>query len=585
MKNQIDPVTLEVVGNHLVSIVDEMASTMTRTSYSTIIREMGDFTTGVFGPTGELYAQSAHIPPQQGTLSESAKMICRKMKLEPEDVVIFNDPHLGGTHTPDIMIFKPVFMDGEMIAIVGTLGHHMDVGGRTPGSNPSDSLDVYEEGLLLPPLKLMRRGVMNDDILSIIRTNIRYPDKTIGDLRGQIAAVGIGESRFLELARKYGRVRLAEICQGLIDNSERLMREDLRELPDGSYFAEGFTDGDGITDDPIRIAVTVTLKDGHVTIDYTGTSKQVRGPFNVSISSMYAGTWCAVRHMVSPDILQNEGCYKPVTVIAEEGTVVWPRPGAAVSGRFHTLARVSDTIIRAFNQARGEKATGSDNAHLSTSALSGKYPDSERGYVFFDANGGGWGGTYICDGMDGAKGIMSNAQDCPIEAAEMEYPLRIERYELIPDSGGPGKFRGGTGLYRVTRFLHGSGYFANRSDGTKFAPQGVLGGLAGKTARHKLIRRDGTVVNVPGKVTYVKIDEGDLVHYETAAGGGYGPPDQRDPQRVLDDVLNGKVSREQAHDVYRVAIDIENGKVNDVLTAELRRSSNVVSSAAGQVAE
>ncbi len=566
----VDPVTLEVVGNHLVSIVDEMATTISRTSYSTVIREMGDFTTGVFGADGALYAQSAHIPPQQGTLSESAKLICREVALEPEDIIIFNHPHMGGTHSPDIMIFKPVFLEGEMIGLVGTLGHHMDIGGRSPGSNPSDALDVFEEGLLLPPLKLMRRGVMNEDVIAIIRANIRYPHKTIGDLWAQISAVGVGEKRFLELASKYGRKRLREICIGLMDHSERLMRNDLRELPDGSYFAEGFMDGDGISDQPIRIAVTVTLDDGTVTIDYTGSSPQVRGPFNISLSSMYAGTWCAVRHMVSPEILQNEGCYRPIRVIAPLGTVVRPHPPAAVTGRFHTLARMCDTIIRAFNQARDEKATGSDNAHLSTSSISGKYPGSQKGYVFFDACGGGWGGTYVCDGMDGAKGLMSNARDCPIEVAEMEYPLRIERYELIPDSGGPGKFRGGMGLYRATRFLHGDGYFVNRSDGTKFPPHGTLGGMKGAPARHTLIRKDGTVIRLPSKVTYFDIHEGDLLHYETAAGGGYGHPWEREPQRVLDDLLDGKISLDSARDIYRVAVDLKTGIVDEEETARLR---------------
>lgn len=566
----IDPVTLEVVGNHLVSIVDEMATTMARTSYSTLIREMGDYTTGVFSATGELYAQSAHIPPQQGTLSESAKLVCRSVEMEPDDIVIFNHPHMGGTHTPDIMLFKPVFVDGVMVGIVGALGHHMDVGGRSPGSNPSDSLDVFEEGLLLPPLKLMRRGVMSEDILAIIRANIRYPHKTLGDLRGQISAVNVGERRFTELARKYGTERLADICRGLMDNSERLMREDLRALKDGSYFAEGWSDGDGITDAPIRIAVRITLDKGSVTVDYTGTNPQVQGPFNISVSSMYAGTWCAVRHLVSPDILQNEGCYRPITVIAPEGTIVRPLPPAAVTGRFHTLARVCDTIIRAFNQARGDQAVGSDNAHLSTSSLSGKYPGGNRGYVFFDANGGGWGGTSICDGMDAAKGLMSNARDCPIEVAEMEYPLRIERYELVPDSGGPGKFRGGMGIFRVTRYLHGDGFFGNRSDGTKFAPQGVLGGQPGLPARHKLIRADGTVVDLPSKINYVPIRAGDVVHYETAAGGGYGRPDERDPQRVLDDVLDGKISAAAARDVYRVALDLAAGTVDESGTRSLR---------------
>jgi N-methylhydantoinase B len=568
---KIDPVTLEVVSNHLISIVREMATALMRTSYSTIIREMGDYTTALFGAEAELIAQAEHIPSHQGTLSEAAKTIFRTVKMEPEDVVIFNHPYEGGTHHPDIMIFKPVFADGEFVGMAGSLGHHIDVGGRSPGSASTDALDVFEEGLMIPALKIVKAGQVNEDIFDMIRANIRVPHKTLGDIRAQMAAVALGERRLLELFAKYGRQRLSEVVAAVIDNSERLMREDLGAYKDGTYTAEGFMDGDGISDDPVRIVVTVTIDNGSVTVDYTGSSPQVKGPFNCAITSTHAATWCGVRYMVSPLIPQNEGCYRPIKVIAPEGTIVRPTRPAPLSGRFHTLERMTNTIVKAFNQARGENAVGACHSHLSSYAVSGTLADGEDDhFVFFDLNGGGWGGTPVGDGLDATKGLMSNSRDCPIESLEIEYPLRMERYELLTDSAGAGKQRGGVGFYRVLRFLHGDGYFTNRSDGQKFAPEGVLGGNQGTKARHKLIRADGTVIDMSSKVTNMDIHSGDLIHFETVGGGGYGNPADRAPEKVLDDVLDGLVSAEQARDIYRVAVDVEKGVIDDDATAALR---------------
>ena len=258
-------------------------------------------------------------------------------------------------------------------------------------------------------------------------------------------------------------------------------------------------------------------------------------------------------------------------MIAPLGTIVRPRRPAPLSGRFHTLERMANTIVKAFNQARSDRAVGACHSHLSSYAVSGTVAgEDDDHFVFFDLNGGGWGGTSAGDGVDATKGLMSNSRDCPIESLEMEYPLRMERYELITDTGGPGRYRGGLSFYRVLRFLAGDGYFTNRSDGQKFAPDGVLGGLPGTTARHRLIRADGTAIDMSSKVTNMDIHAGDLIHFETVGGGGYGNPAERDPERVLDDVLDGKVSAEKARDVYRVAVDVERGVVDEDATATLR---------------
>jgi len=319
--------------------------------------------------------------------------------------------------------------------------------------------------------------------------------------------------------------------------------------------------------------VTVILEDGDVTVDFTGSSPQVRGPFNCALSSAYASVYCAVRYMVNPLILQNEGCYRPIRLVLPERSIVKPVAPAPLSGRFHTLERIANTIVMAFNQARGAQAVGSCHAHLSSFSVSGRRPEGDHPYVFFEILGGGWGGTPTGDGMDATFGLMANCLDVPIEALELEYPLRVERYEFRPDSGGAGRHRGGLGLRRDVRYLHGEGYFTNRSDAQKFPPAGVLGGAAGAPSRHRLIRADGTVVRLPSKATNLTIGAGDLISLETAGGGGYGSPAERDPGQVLRDVLDGKVSVTEARQVYRVAVDLERGRIDAEATAALRAVS------------
>jgi N-methylhydantoinase B/oxoprolinase/acetone carboxylase alpha subunit len=563
-----DPVTVEIVGKYLVSAVREMGTTLMRSAYSTIIRESMDCTAALFDPVGQLIAQADHVPSHQGTLSHAAKHVLRNMTMQPGDVVVLNHPYLGGTHHPDIMIFKPVFDGERLVALAGSLGHHLDVGGRSPGSVATDARDVFEEGLMIPPLKLVKGGEPVPEILDMIAANIRVPHKTLGDIRAQIAAVNVGERRYLELVAKYGAGPLAGIVDACLDTSERLMREDLRAYADSTYTAEGYLDSDGVTDEPVPIRVAVTLSNGAVTIDFTGSSAQVKGPFNCSLSSVQSAAYCAVRYMVAPEILQNEGCYRPIRLITPPGTIVNPQAPAPLSGRFHTLERIANTILMAFNQACGENAVGSTHAHLSSFSVSGRYADAP--YVCFEILGGGWGATREHDGLDATFGLMANCYDTPIEALELEYPLRVERYELIADSGGAGVYRGGLGLARDVRYLSGEGYFTNRSDAQKFPPLGVLGGAVGRTSRQRLIRADGRVEKLPSKATNLTIAAGDLVCMETAGGGGYGPPTAREPDAVLADVLDGKVSVAAARAAYGTAIDPVHGTIDLAKTDSLR---------------
>ena len=565
-----DPVTLEVVGNNLVSAVREMGTTLMRTAYSVVLREQMDCTTALFDPSGQLIAQADHVPSHQGTLAYAARYIAESFSFDPGDVVILNHPYQGGTHHPDIMIFRPVFHEGDLVAMAAALGHQIDVGGRSPGSVATDARDVFEEGLIIPPLKLYRRGVLVAEVLDMIAANIRVPRETLGDIRAEIAATAVGERRYIELCERYGAARMAELVAALLDHSEAMMRRDLAAYPDGTYRALGRMDSDGVSEDPVEIAVAVTLEGGDVTIDFTGSSPQLRGPFNASLSSVEAACFCAVRYMVNPAILQNAGCYRPIRLVLPPRSVVSPEAPAPLSGRFHTLERIATTIVSALNGARGNEAVGDSHGHLTSFSTSGRMPETGETFVLFEYHGGGWGGTSRTDGLDATFGLMANCFDNPIEAIELRYPLRIESYELIPESGGAGAFRGGLGLKKEIRYLEGSGYFTNRSDAQNYPAQGVLGGQAGRTSRHRLERADGVAEELPSKITNVTIAAGDLMVLETAGGGGWGSPLDRAPERVLDDVLDGKLGQAAAEAVYGVVLEPGGERVDDEATRQRR---------------
>jgi N-methylhydantoinase B len=493
--------------------------------------------------------------------------------MDPGDVVVLNHPYQGGTHHPDIMVFRPVFFREKPVAIAAALGHQIDVGGRSPGSVATDARDVFEEGLIIPPLKLYKRGVLVEEVLRMIEANIRVPEETLGDIRAEIAATTIGERRYIELCEKYGPDRLAEIVADLLDHSEAMMRRDLARYPNGTYRATGNMDGDGVVNEPVRISVAVTLQDGSVTIDFTGSSPQLRGPFNCSISSVQAACYCAVRYMVDPAILQNDGCYRPIRLVLPEGSLVRPKKPAPLSGRFHTLERIATTILEAFNGARERDAVASGHGHLTSFSTSGQKLTTGGTFVLFEYHGGGWGGTSRCDGLDATFGLMANCYDNPVEAIELSYPLLVERYELIPESGGVGTYRGGLGIRKEIKYLHGTGFFTNRSDATSFGAAGALGGGTGRPARHILRRADGTIDQLPHKATNLTISAGDVMILETAGGGGWGSPFERDPKLVLADVIDGKLSSEAAQRSYGVVI--KSSSEIDITKTEQRRRATL----------
>jgi len=555
---RVDPVTLEIMGSIFESIAREMGIALMRTAYSTIIREERDFSAAIYDRHARLLGQAEHCPGHQGTLSWTAKYIVNELKMElnPGDIIIHNHPYLGGTHHPDIMIFKPIFYKDELVGIGGATGHHLDVGGNAPGSMASHSTDVWMEGLLIPPLKLYEGGKPNHSLHEMLKSNFRMPEKTLGDLRAQIAAVSIGESRILELLRHYSIDEFYEIAEACFDNSEKLMRQDLAKNPPGDYEEVGYMDGDGFSDQPLTIKVKLTFNDGEVTVDFTGSSPQTEGPFNCSESSVFCAVFCGIRYLINPLVYQNEGCYRPIKIIAPEGSIVKPIFPAPLSGRVHTLERITNTILLAFSKASPERAVGSSHAHLTANAIGGRHPDTRKQYVFFEILGGGWGATAEHDGNSAVYLNLGNCMDLPVEAIEYELPdiLLIEEYGLVPDSGGPGKYRGGLGIKRGIRMLTGPAYLSTRSDAQKFPPKGVLGALDGTPARY-FLNREGEIQKIPGKNTNFRLEPGDYLSFETPGGGGYGDPRDRDIAMVKEDVKQGYVSKEGAERDYGVKID------------------------------
>jgi N-methylhydantoinase B len=554
---KVDLITLEIMGSIFESIAREMGITLMRTAYSTIIREEKDYSAAIYDRHARLIGQAEHCPGHQGTLSYCAKYMVNELKLEfrPEDIIIQNHPYLGGTHHPDIMIFKPIFFKGELVGLAGSTGHHLDVGGNAPGSMASHSTDVWQEGLLIPPLKLYEEGKPNTTLHEMLRRNIRVPDKTMGDIRAQISAASIGERRLLELLKRYQVEEFYEILEEYYSNSERLMRDDLSLIPSGDYEEEGFLDNDGFSDEPLRIKVKLTFKDGGVTVDFTGSHRQTEGPFNCSESSVFNAVFCGIRYLVNPLIFVNEGCYRPVKIIAPEGTIVHPIFPAPLSGRVHTLERITNTILLAFSKASPDKAVGSSHAHLTANAIGGRSQDGRKQYVFFEILGGGWGATAQHDGNSAVYCNLGNCLDLPVEAIELEYPdIRVEKYELITDSGGPGRYRGGLGIRRDIQFLRGPGYLSTRSDAQRFPPRGVVEGKDGTPARYYLTRGDKTI-RIPAKNTNFRLESGDYLIFETPGGGGFGDPRERDSERVKKDLKEGYVSREAALREYGIHID------------------------------
>lgn len=549
----IDPIRLEVVRNSLVAACEEMSITIWRTSRSTVVREILDFSTAVFDAAGRNIAQSARIPVHLNSMSDCLRTILDRFipleQWDDGDVVVTNDPYSGGQHLSDIQTFRPVFVHGVRVAIVGTLCHHVDVGGGAAGSFYADATEIFQEGVRIPPLKLAAGGVLNAPVFEMLLHNVRQPDETRGDLNAQIAALGVGVRAVTKIAAKYGAGSLSAAMSAILDGSERLMRAALAQWPDGTATFEEMVDDDGQSEEPIRLKVRIVKEGASLSLDFAGSSPQVRGPINNTPAMTCSAVYYALLAAIGGEIPANSGCYRPFEVVLPEGSVVSAVFPAPVAGRMVVNHRIAICIFGALAQLVPDRIPASYYAVSYVYALA--TVDSERRRrVYFDIEVGGWGGHATGDGASAMSCGLHNNTNAPVEMVEAKYPVTFMRYGLIPDSGGAGEKRGGLGLVREWRLDSGEGSLSTMFERFKYPPGGIGGGRPGSLSRTTLSRADGSVVALRSKVSGVRIAQGDVVRIETSGGGGCGPPRARDPARIAHDVEEGLVTPAAAADLY-----------------------------------
>jgi N-methylhydantoinase B len=557
-----DVVRLNTVGNALRNIAREMSINLRRCAHSVIIREGKDYVTGILDRNGQLVAQAEHNPVMvnslllsfQGCLQE-----IRQEEIEPEDILITNDPYAGGQHLPDIIIFAPVFFEGEVVAYVGNSAHHVDLGGGSAGPY-SQATEIFQEGLRIPPGKINIRRDLNGGMFErLLMANVRARDQVRGDLEAQLAANSVGTRRMIDLFRRYGKRELINYIEKLIENSEIRTREAIEKIPDGTYAFVDCVDDDGLGTESITIHVTVEVKGSDLFIDFEGTSPQVRGFINSPRASTVAGIYTAVRDvLLDPTIFMNEGCNKPIHIKLPYGSVVDPKPPAPVRGRLCVGGRIVDAVLGAFSKAIPERSAADAYNVCTLLSFSRLRDDPEGGdthKIILEVVGSGFGAAYGYDGESGIEAPIENCSNTPVEALEIDAEfLRIRAYSLRKDSGGAGKWRGGTGLHREFEILEDGTCFSAYADRFQHRPWGLLGGEPGQTGRFRLISNDQET-SLGSKVNLV-LNKGDILIVETGGGGGYGPPLERDPDLVHADVENGLISEEGAGRDYAIAGDL-----------------------------
>lgn len=552
MEQRLDPISFEVVSGALHAAAREMTESLGRSAYSPIIREMLDYACAIFDDEGRLVAQGETIPAMIGSMGHALRILIQKYsgQVVPGDIYIHNDPFTGGTHTPDIHLFMPVFAGSRLLAWCATLAHHVDVGGPNPGTEGFHE-SIFAEGIRFPALKLYEAGRLNQPLLDLLAANVREPRTTLGDLRAQIAACRTGGARLAELADRYGPEGLTACMAESIAYAERRMRAGLEGLTDGVAAVDGYLDDDGAGGRPVRIHLTLAVKGAEVVADFTGSDPAIRGGMNVPYAAMASATLYAVKCVVDPDAPLSEGCFRPIRIIAPEGSVVNARFPAAVSLRHLAVLRIADTLLRAFAELYPEQSIAGCFVGFSSVAIEGTSPRTGHLTVLQDDLGGGMGAGPGADGLGAVDQHLGNVGILPVEVCELQYPVRIGCTELIPDSGGAGRWRGGLGIRREYLILdheQRAVAYTEQSD-PQFAPWGLAGGRPGRPARVTLVRADGTRQAIR-KATFIA-RPGDRIVLETGGGGGFGDPALRDSETVRSDLADGLVTDTEAYTALR----------------------------------
>jgi N-methylhydantoinase B len=567
---RIDPVTLGVIWGGFVSIAAEMGATLRRTAFSEVVREGMDFSPGIFDEKGRLIAQGDYSPGHLGSMPYAVQSVLQyfpKETLKPGDVLLMNDPYMGSGHLPDFFMITPIFYKDQIVGYTVNCCHQQDVGGAGAGSTVVTNVsECFQEGIRILPVKIYKEGKPNEDVFRIIEANVRVPEKVVGDMKAQVNANYVGGMRILEMVESYGIDELNGYIDEILDRSEMAMREAIRNIPDGDYPFQDYLDDCGEGTEPILFNVTVRIRDSEALIDFAGSSPQTESGLNSMLNYTRAYAYFALKCLTEPFIPQNGGCMRPVRVTAPEGSFFNPKFPAAGGGRAMVSHRIFEVVIGALAPVLKERVIAG-HSQGATPCFGGIHPGTGRHFVCVDLIKGSFGARPFKDGADALVCSM-NPRNIPVEAHEQKFPILVECLQFIPDSGGPGKFRGGVGVRKDIRTLSKMKLF-NLTDRFRFAPYGLFGGKSGAKGA-TVLRRGSEEIPLHSKGAY-NLEPGDVVSFVISGAGGYGNPMERDVQMVLKDVVGGYVSVEGARKDYGAVIHPENLTVDPEETQKLRR--------------
>jgi N-methylhydantoinase B len=569
-----DPFTLEIINNALTSIAEEMFYVFGRTAKSPVIYEVLDYAVGIMDEEGIMLAHANGVPGFIGVLDHAVKESVKELKeeLEDGDIIIVNVPHIAGTHLNDAVLIQPIFYKGELIGYSANKGHWSEIGGMRFGSWTTDSIEIFQEGLQIPPIKLFKRGKPNRDIIEMIRSNSRLPDQTLGDMEAQVASLKIGVKRVIELIEKYGISIYREACRKAVEDSYRYVMLKLRSLPHGEFTAYDYIDDDGITDESLYVKVSVRITDEEFYADFTDSAPQAKGPINSPLPGTIGAVRIVYTSIIDPHYpYMNYGFIKPLRVYAPEGTVFNPTKGAPVATFWEAMLYASDLVWKALAPYISDRLPAGHFLTVGATILGGRDKRTGEPFAIVEPQPGGWGAASYRDGVNALVCVGDGeTYASSIEVLERRYPVLVERYTLNIEGGsGHGKFRGGYGIIKDYRVLTDKVFFTISFGRSKYPPWGVRKGSNGTPCKFIIRKRNGEEI-IGRKIAAYVLSEGDVVSIRTGGGGGWGDPLERDPELVLNDVINEYITIDEAREIYGVVIDKQTLKIDIEKTKELR---------------
>jgi N-methylhydantoinase B len=533
-----------------------------------------DCSTAIYTRAGKLVAQAEHIPLHLGLMPSVVEEVLKLYpveELQEGDAILINDPYISGSHLPDVFLISPVFFEGEVVAIIGNIAHHVDVGGITPGSMSVAATEIFQEGIRLPGIRIRKAGVLDQELLRFLTANVRTGKELLGDLYAQLAANNVGEIRLKELFSRYTIDYMEQCMEEIMNYSDRRMRAAIRNVPNGVYRFEDYLEGDGVTEELIKIAVQVMVEDEEVVVDFTGTNQQANGPINSTLGVTKACVYYALKAFLDHEVPPNAGAYRSIRVVAPAGTVVNPKFPAAVSNaNINTSQRITDAILGALASVLPDRAMAACSGTMNLFTIGGLDENTKEYYSYVETYGGGQGATMGLDGMDGVHTNMTNTRNAPAEVIEQSYPLTVKRYALADNTGGNGKYRGGMGMIREIVVESDNAAVTLSTERKKIGPWGLFGGGRGGTSQCLLISPDGKQTELPAKVT-MRVQKGSTIVLKTSGGGGYMDPLDRDPADVKRDVIAGNITVDIARKEYGVILEPVTLEINLNETIALRK--------------